>query len=116
MRKGNLSLLLDMAFCGCETTADLKPKKMDWPTQQPFLQQVCSFVYSVTICWQKANHVSFSHSGGLLAENSHGLATRLRNTRTSNWRHWQPLRLHCGFEVHRCGVWLDRPRWRLLER
>jgi len=28
-----------MAFCGCETTADLKPKKMDWPTQQSFLTQ-----------------------------------------------------------------------------
>jgi hypothetical protein len=38
-RKLNLSLLLDMAFCDGETTADLKAQKMDWPTQQPFLQQ-----------------------------------------------------------------------------
>ena len=35
----DLSLLLDTATCGCETTAELKPNKMDWPTQQPFLQQ-----------------------------------------------------------------------------
>lgn len=27
------------ATCGCETTAELKPKKMDCRTQQLFLQQ-----------------------------------------------------------------------------
>ena len=106
----------------CETAAELKPKKMGWPTQRPFLQQDNLGLLSIRVSvlfYTVSQFVGRSEpplsQADYWEKNSHGLATLLRSRRTSNWRPLQSLRLHGGFEVHRCGFWLDGACWRLLE-